>query len=251
MPLRYIACGLPKTGTMSLQKAFNMLGLQFDHFFENYTKRGDLWLQVMQTKDRDKRVELLRGRFEDCDAVGDFPASFYFEELALAYPGAKLILTTRDLTSWLQSVKAQTDLLRKLQWLGYIPGPPRRVFEYFMYMETINCPEGTRDTPAPVRNSWLPHNDSFMRWWYEEHHRGVLALNHSGRVLRFSVREGWSPLCTFLSVPVPAVAFPASNKRDDQSVMIIQQFSRCGWFRMLVLTVAILCIAIIWGVVLS
>ena len=35
------------------------------------------------------------------------------------------------------------------------------------------------------------------------------------RLLVFEVTEGWQPLCRFLNVPVPEVAFPRSNERGS------------------------------------
>jgi hypothetical protein len=35
------------------------------------------------------------------------------------------------------------------------------------------------------------------------------------RLLVFSPKEGWEPLCAFLGVPVPAEPFPRVNSRDE------------------------------------
>ena len=35
------------------------------------------------------------------------------------------------------------------------------------------------------------------------------------KLLVYSVKEGWEPLCKFLDVPVPSTPFPHKNKRGD------------------------------------
>ena len=37
------------------------------------------------------------------------------------------------------------------------------------------------------------------------------------RLLIYSPRQGWEPLCSFLGVPVPDVSFPRVNSRDEIS----------------------------------
>jgi Sulfotransferase domain len=48
---------------------------------------------------------------------------------------------------------------------------------------------------------------------YQQHLAEVKAAVPSERLLVFSVDEGWQPLCTFLGLPVPDVAFPNVNDR--------------------------------------
>ena len=45
---------------------------------------------------------------------------------------------------------------------------------------------------------------------YREHYRKVRELA-KGRILEFSLKDGWEPLCKFLGRPVPNVAFPRVN----------------------------------------
>ena len=55
--------------------------------------------------------------------------------------------------------------------------------------------------------------EEFYQRWNEEVRRHV----PEDRLLEFSVKEGWEPLCKFLDVPHPGkdVAFPRLNDRDS------------------------------------
>lgn len=44
-----------------------------------------------------------------------------------------------------------------------------------------------------------------------------------GKLLEFSVKEGWEPLCAFLGVPVPDVPFPWTNSAGE----IQNHYDRC------------------------
>ena len=48
---------------------------------------------------------------------------------------------------------------------------------------------------------------------YERHVAVVRASIPEDRLLVYSVREGWGPLCRFLGVPIPRTPFPRTNDR--------------------------------------
>jgi hypothetical protein len=47
------------------------------------------------------------------------------------------------------------------------------------------------------------------------HQSAVQAAIPADRLLVYQVKDGWGPLCAFLGVPVPAVAFPRTNDRAE------------------------------------
>ena len=49
---------------------------------------------------------------------------------------------------------------------------------------------------------------------YEAHRRAVRETVPSAQLLRFSVAEGWGPLCAFLGCAVPDAPFPRENSRE-------------------------------------
>lgn len=51
--------------------------------------------------------------------------------------------------------------------------------------------------------------------WFERLNQEVIDLLSPERLLVFSPKEGWEPLCSFLGVPIPKEPFPRVNSRDE------------------------------------
>ena len=58
---------------------------------------------------------------------------------------------------------------------------------------------------------------AFMTGWFERRNQEVIDTLPAERLLIYSPRQGWKPLCSFLGVPVPDVPFPRVNSRDEIS----------------------------------
>jgi hypothetical protein len=56
-----------------------------------------------------------------------------------------------------------------------------------------------------------------MTGWFERRNQQVIDALPSERLLVYSPRQGWEPLCSFLGVPVPDTPFPRINSRDELS----------------------------------
>ena len=52
---------------------------------------------------------------------------------------------------------------------------------------------------------------------FGSHNAAVREAIAAERLLVFDVEQGWGPLCEFLGVPVPDMAFPALNDRHGYS----------------------------------
>ncbi|MFP5347394.1 MAG: sulfotransferase family protein [Actinomycetes bacterium] len=211
--LQVVGAGLPHTGTTSTKAALERLGFgPCYHMFEILTHPDhvDRWLPAAE------------GEIEDWDRVlagyrstQDWPASYFWRELAAAYPDAKVVLTVRDPHAWFPSMRM------------LMAGPPAALAS------------GTaQDLPEPVRNALagmqrlrpvleLIGRSYFGPDWhfgqemtdeaqaveaFERHVATVREAVPPERLLVFDVREGWQPLCTFLRVPVPDEPFPHLNE---------------------------------------
>lgn len=65
---------------------------------------------------------------------------------------------------------------------------------------------------------------------YEKHNAKVRAKVSKERLLEFTVQDGWEPLCRFLNVPIPDVAFPHVNDSASMWRMgIFVQVLVYGW----------------------
>jgi hypothetical protein len=58
---------------------------------------------------------------------------------------------------------------------------------------------------------------AFMTDWFRRRNQAVIDALPPERLLVFSPKEGWQPLCAFLGVPVPESPFPRVNSRDEIS----------------------------------
>jgi hypothetical protein len=58
---------------------------------------------------------------------------------------------------------------------------------------------------------------AFMTAWFVRRNNEVIDSLPPERLLVFSPKDGWGPLCAFLGVPVPSEPFPRVNSRDEIS----------------------------------
>lgn len=62
----------------------------------------------------------------------------------------------------------------------------------------------------------LMQNEQHMICWFNNHTEEVKRAVPAEKLLVFSVKEGWEPLCKFLGADVPAPPFPKAN--DGQAI---------------------------------
>lgn len=198
MTLKVIGAGLGRTATFSLKFALEHLGLgpcyHMSEVFAGARRNIGLWLDVMAGRPDWDAI------FDGFQSTTDYPACSYWRELADHYPDAKVILTVRDPDSWFDSV-SETIFSQKM--LGSLAGSPLEammkgvIFDHF----------GDGD----IRDR------SFMTQWFERRNQAVMDGLPPERLLVYSPKEGWEPLCAFLGVPVPEGPFPRVNSRDELS----------------------------------
>jgi hypothetical protein len=195
--LEVIGAGFSRTGTMSLKRALEILGVGRCYHFTELLKRRHVarWLAIANGGPADWD-ELFAGYA----AAVDWPAAAYYRELADHYPDAKVILTIRDPGEWHSSLsKALLPLRRSLtQWLPWKSRIARLTDEVIW--------DGTFAGRA--------HEREFAVARFLRHTGEVRAVIDSKRLLVFDVKEGWEPLCRFLGRPVPGVPFPRANRRS-------------------------------------
>ncbi len=177
--MKIFGIGLSKTGTSSLAHALEILGYRTKDYpgIERY-EPGDL-------SSIDARL------LEAYDALTDTPIPSFYRELDARYPGAKFILTVRNMDGWLLSCKKQfTENLARAQNEAH-----NRLF-MDLYGTTV-------------------YEEDKFRAGYERFVAGVLDY-FKGRpadllVLDVTGGEGWEKLCPFLGKPVPDMPFPKAN----------------------------------------
>lgn len=211
VPLQVLALGYSRTGTLSMQKAFEILGYSnpyhFSSFYDN-VRDCDIWLDLIARKFDGKGPPVTKADFDGllgrCGAITDMPCHLFAAELIEFYPDAKIVLVERDLESWFKSWSAFLDnsfnpvfpLLGKLdpEFLG-------RIASVGIAGVDKQVGSGKTATVAKARS----------KEEYRKHYALVRSLATEERLLNFSLADGWEPLCKFLEKPVPDVPFPHVN----------------------------------------
>jgi hypothetical protein len=130
------------------------------------------------------------------------PAILHAKELIEAYPNAKVILTTRDINSWYNSVSTTIDARCK----NYT----RRFLELF-HPSTFFYIGIYQSWDAFFRGSFAKNG----RIVFEEYNAMIRGLVPKERLLEYHVSQGWGPLCEFLGKEAPKVEMPNGNFGTD------------------------------------
>jgi len=203
MALKVIGAGLGRTATFSLKFALEHLGFgpcyHMAEVFAGARRNVPLWLDVVRGKPDWNSV------FAGFESTTDYPACTYWRELTAFYPDAKVILTVRDANSWFDSV---SETIFSPQMQGSLAGSPVGAMMQGVIFDAF----GDRVTDR-----------AFMTDWFTRRNQTVIDSLPPDRLLVFSPKEGWAPLCAFLGVPVPGVPFPRVNSRDELNQAVAER----------------------------
>ncbi|WP_433888429.1 sulfotransferase family protein [Streptomyces sp. CA-111067] len=222
--MEVIGAGLGRTGTTSLKKALEILGLG-----PTYHTR-----EIFRDPDRLADWEnAVNGGETDWDAVFDgyrstvdWPAAAFWKELAEHYPDARVILTVRDPQEW------YTSCARTI-FISYRPGVHWTVLRGLMRIPLMAADKRLRNFRQVFDGVFRRHfgdrpisSREAAVEVFDEHLAAVRAGVPARRLLEYRVTEGWEPLCAFLELPVPEQPFPYENDRRTW-----QRFTRRQVFR--------------------
>ena len=197
MGLQVIGAGMGRTGTESLRRALEMLGLGPCHHM--FALRDDPtlvppWLAVA----REEVAPDWDALFEGFRAQVDWPGAAYWRETAAYFPDARVILSTRDADEWHASLAA--TILPFVAARGRHHPPHRN-----------DMAELTERILA--RELGDPANPARAKAAFEAHDRRVRDTIAPERLLVYPVGAGWSPLCAFLGIARPRRALPLGQHR--------------------------------------
>lgn len=205
--MKIIGAGFGRTGTMSLCEALSKIGYAPCYHMSEVFKSPShikIWQSAADGESVDWQSFL--GEYQ---SGLDYPIVGFYEELMLAFPDAMVILTTRDADSWYESTieTIYYDGAAIPLWLQKILPPfngLNRMIESTTWKRIFDDRFEERDYAIEV---------------YEAHVEKVKATVPPEKLLLYSVKEGWQPLCDFLNVPVPDEAFPRVNQRQMTKTM--------------------------------
>lgn len=222
-PPSVINAGLFKTGTASMAEAYRILGLRSHHGLDLLNLQ-EQWVQLERAAEakwptvpgarRPQQPAFTRADwdklFGEYDAITDIGAVFA-EELAAAYPEAKVVIVQRDIDKWYESFNRQV--------LIPVWGPLSHFISIFVLPLIGN--RGLAATRKIVLGHWHANNVDEARAnaksGYEAYYTRIREVVPSERRLEYKLGDGWAPLCEFLGKDVPAVDFPRVNEAQAHS----------------------------------
>lgn len=192
MGLRVIGAGFGRTGTNSMCRALNILGVGPTHHMFELSDKPDMqaqWLAVARGAKPDWEVLL-----DGYNACIDWPSAFYWRELMQAYPDAGVLLTMRSAESW---------------WRSY----EKTILQYVL---SGDHPDDFADVliDAQVFGGRSRERDHAIAV-YNRHVSDVIATVPPERLLVHNLGDGWGPLCRWLDLPVPEVDYPRGNSSAE------------------------------------
>lgn len=216
-----INAGCWRTGTATMAAAYRLLGLRSHH---TLTDMGDLrqwelleeaaeakWPGVPNARPRPPFTRRDWDRvFGDYDAVTDGGAD-YIEELAAAYPDAKVVIVERDFERWWASFEPQ--LVNRLLTPGAVVA--NWVIAPLTGFRGGSCCQKTILGAFGARN--VREVRAKAREYYSGYYDHVRRVIPPHRRLDYRLGSGWAPLCEFLGRDIPNIEFPRVNEAEEHA----------------------------------
>ncbi|KAE9375003.1 hypothetical protein N431DRAFT_290354, partial [Stipitochalara longipes BDJ] len=207
-PMEILALGVSRSGTDSLKRALEELGYNHTyHGWDSVEQPEQLvfWYQALNAKFRGGK-KFTRDDWDricgNCRAISDLPAITFAQELIEAYPEAKVILSTRDIDSWYQSVMVNFEPMVTNWPLRFAHFFHPVVFQYEIMITIYHY---------FFQGSFKKNGKTV----YAEYNEMIRRLVPKERLLEYHVKEGWEPLCNWLGKDVPKVDIPNVNSRAE------------------------------------
>ena len=236
VPMGVLNLGMPRTGTMSMQRALNTLGYTYYHSSLFFSNINDciMWDEALDAKSFGRGSQFNRDDWDkllgDFSAVSaDPPPVAFADDLVKAYPEAKVILVERDVEAWFRSFSSTvtsgmwSPLMNRIaDWDPWFMGP-------------------MRDTHKRWAIGWFKARskeemDAVSREMYAKHYALVRSITPAERLLEYRLGDGWEPLCKLLGKEIPECNFPRVNDSDavwEQLVLIAKRGMKNALVRVL------------------
>ena len=184
--MKMLGVGLSKTGTTSLHRAMGLLGFRSLHHDRRLNH------VICGTKpDPGFRV------YDDVDVVLDIPAACFYDELLMAYPGCRCILTMRSEDDWWKSIESHFNSKTPVE------SPEKHPFKWALRHFVYGSATA---------------KEFLFRKRYREHNDRVIAKIPGSQLLIMDIAagDGWEKLCPFVERDIPPMPFPHQNPRGEE-----------------------------------
>ncbi|WP_444934586.1 sulfotransferase family protein [Microbulbifer sp. JTAC008] len=196
MSVKIIGAGFGRTGTFSLKLALETLGFSSCLHMSDFAASQSLsqhWLMEMNKEFPDWKS--LSDKYE---AMLDWPVCLFVEEFTLANPSAKVIMTERDFDGWYSSMSK--TVFPALCWANNVDYERASCFIKLVKKYIVD---------KTFSNDF---SKDHARIIYYSHMNNIKEIIPESNILFLNVKDGWEPLCEFLSCEKPNSEFPKENK---------------------------------------
>lgn len=206
--VQVIGAGLPRTGTSSMKAALERLGFgPTYHMFEflSHPEHMPRWRHAVYDDTVDWDYVL-----QGYGSGVDWPFSYFWRELAAAYPQAKVVLNDRDPHSWYTSMSSTMfGFVATLRGDVAMPSPD----EGWMDMDRMIAMMRILWTSLFGQCDHVPDEQEAVAA-FRRHRAAVVEAVPAERLLVYELGQGWGPLCAFLGAAEPDTAFPHLNDTE-------------------------------------
>ena len=210
--MEVICAGWGRTGTRSLKYALERLVGQPSYHMQNILlnkKDAQLWHNLIFKDQQNMDWEKI---YKGYGACLDFPSCNYYKELMKYYPNSKVILTTRDPQSWIKSWNVLEN----------------KVLNSFTFKFMAKIPYTSFYLQKKIHNELIigkngafkgKKSDKDRMKLFDEWNKSVIDYVPQDRLLIYHPKDGWEPICEFLNLPIPNIAYPHLNKTKNMGHM--------------------------------
>jgi hypothetical protein len=162
--------------------------------------------------------------FDGYRSTMDWPTIHFWEQLATAYPDAKILLTDRDPESWWDS---HAEMFRRgLEFNEQLTDEQRRWADESGFARM----QAALGTIAAATFDGRVFDKAHCLRVFAQHNERVRRTVPAERLGVHRVQQGWEPLCRFLGVDVPDEPFPRVNVGDNlvHNIRTAMRLARAG-----------------------
>ncbi|KAH8765239.1 hypothetical protein F5882DRAFT_383223 [Hyaloscypha sp. PMI_1271] len=198
--IEVIAVGLPRTGTLSMSVALQMLleGPVMHGGTHLFARADDAYgrdfvkaFELRRNGEKAAELKLLKRLFEGYVGVADIPPVAFVEELLELYPKAKVVLVRRNPQRWFESFGV--ILQNHTPFTGYLLAPLPGLRWSFTMGNHLE------EWWTKILGPGVPVGPELM----DKHAEYICKVVPKERLLEMGLSQGWEPLCKFLGKPMP------------------------------------------------
>lgn len=209
--LHVIGAGLPRTGTLSLKAALEILGFGPCHHMYDLVEKTDRIVEFTRAYDGEKMD--FRKLMQGYRSTVDSPTTDFYKELHQVYPQARIILTVRDSNEkWFESFQNTIGCIVSSNFYDF-------AIYFLRYLRSHNI------LVAKMLKKWNKQYGSIGPLTHDQHNKQVINENKADEILVYNIKNGWPPLCKFFDVDIPRnIPFPNINdtKAFNRRIMLVQ-----------------------------